>query len=242
MNKHYCFTDLHGCYDLWNQIKNYCDETDTLYFLGDAIDRGSDGAIIMEELLKDKRVIYLKGNHEDIAAVCLSDYLRGETGSVGWWFANGGKPTWDSLSMWGDDALTDLAKKLNKLPESAIYTNTKGQRIFLSHAGTCIDKTEEEMRTIDRTKYPYIWGRNHIYREWNKSEEYEDWYVVHGHTPVQYVASTLGQPIKTEVLTYADGHKIDLDLSSIDSGKVALFDLDEMKVEKYFYDLSFILM
>lgn len=64
MNKHYCFTDLHGCYDLWRQIKNYCDETDTLYFLGDAIDRGPDGVVLMEELLKDKRVIYLKGNHE----------------------------------------------------------------------------------------------------------------------------------------------------------------------------------
>ena len=65
MNKTYAITDLHGMLNFWEQISEYCDETDTIYFLGDAIDRGVDGLRVMESLLKDKRVIYLLGNHEE---------------------------------------------------------------------------------------------------------------------------------------------------------------------------------
>ena len=35
--------DIHGCYDLWIQIKKELKEDDFLYFLGDAADRGQDG-------------------------------------------------------------------------------------------------------------------------------------------------------------------------------------------------------
>ena len=33
MNKVYACSDLHGMYNLWKQIKEYCDETDTIYYL-----------------------------------------------------------------------------------------------------------------------------------------------------------------------------------------------------------------
>jgi serine/threonine protein phosphatase 1 len=71
MYKTYAFSDVHGIYDLWAQIRDYCDETDTIYFLGDACDRGEDGIRIIIELLQDKRVKYIKGNHEDMLT-----YLR----------------------------------------------------------------------------------------------------------------------------------------------------------------------
>ena len=50
----YAFTDIHGNYNLWLAIKNYCKEDDEIFFLGDAIDRGPDGIKIMQELFKDK--------------------------------------------------------------------------------------------------------------------------------------------------------------------------------------------
>ena len=43
----YAFTDLHGQYEFWKQIKEFCQPDDKLYFLGDAADRGSDGVRIM---------------------------------------------------------------------------------------------------------------------------------------------------------------------------------------------------
>ena len=60
MYKTYACSDLHGLYPLWEQIKHYCDETDTIYFLGDAIDRGPDGIKILLEMLYDSRVIFLR--------------------------------------------------------------------------------------------------------------------------------------------------------------------------------------
>ena len=40
---HYVTTDLHGNGLLWRKIKEKLNIDDTLYFLGDAIDRGPDG-------------------------------------------------------------------------------------------------------------------------------------------------------------------------------------------------------
>ena len=66
MGKIYVSSDWHGCGDVAKRALNYLKEDDTLYFLGDAIDRGNDGANMMLDLLEDSRVIYLKGNHEDL--------------------------------------------------------------------------------------------------------------------------------------------------------------------------------
>ena len=41
---------------------------------------------------------------------------------------------------------------------------------------------------------------------------------------------------KEEIYVYADGHKFDLDIGSFESCKIALFNLDTLEVEKYFYD------
>ena len=62
----YASADWHGCYWIWEKIKEILKPDDTLYFLGDAADRGSDGWQIIKELLNDSRIIYLKGNHEDL--------------------------------------------------------------------------------------------------------------------------------------------------------------------------------
>ena len=51
------FTDLHGNYKLWNKIKNYYKDDDTLIFLGDACDRGKDGIKIIQELLNHEQML-----------------------------------------------------------------------------------------------------------------------------------------------------------------------------------------
>ena len=65
----YCFTDIHGMYELYKKIMDYCKGEDpeaTIIFLGDAADRGPEGYRIMKELLENPHVVYLKGNHEDM--------------------------------------------------------------------------------------------------------------------------------------------------------------------------------
>ena len=69
MHDVFFFTDIHGMYDLYRAIIDYCIEQDpecVIVFGGDACDRGPHGYKIMHELLAHPQVIYLKGNHEEI--------------------------------------------------------------------------------------------------------------------------------------------------------------------------------
>lgn len=244
MNKTYVCTDLHGMRSLWEQIKNYCDETDTIYFLGDAADRGEDGLKLMKDLLADKRVKYLKGNHEDMLVLVGLDIFNGAFESMDLLISNGGAQTLrDFLSMEDTKEQIKLIKTLDALPLTAEYTNTKGQNIFLSHAGTAFDYTEEEIKNMVFNRY--LWDRTHICREWTNDPKYENTIMVHGHTPTQILKEKLNEcqqfsdkeHIKytgKNVITYCNGHKIDLDLGSFATGFAALFDLDEMKVVNYF--------
>jgi calcineurin-like phosphoesterase family protein len=54
----YVFSDLHGRKDLWLKAnKEVLGPNDTIYFLGDAADRGPDGWEMIKTLLDDERVI-----------------------------------------------------------------------------------------------------------------------------------------------------------------------------------------
>ena len=89
-------TDLHGNYTLWEQIKNFLKEDDTLIFLGDAIDRGSRGFEIFKELLEDERVVFLKGNHEDMMYNSFTSIGPAGTEFFKEWLSNGGQATLDN--------------------------------------------------------------------------------------------------------------------------------------------------
>ena len=219
MNKTYCFTDIHGNYNLWKQISEYCDETDKIYFLGDAIDRGPHGLKIMSELLKDPRVIYLKGNHEDFFAEIGSEIIRGRMLNASLWEQNGGTHTIEDLLKLSGKSQLHLIEKVDALDYLVYYKNKKGQTIILSHAGVTPGRIY--------TKHDLLWDRLHFIDKWPEDEVYKNYYVVHGHTPVQYFK-------ETEVRYYCDGHKIDLDLCTALTDRVALFDLDTLTVEKVF--------
>ena len=50
---HYAISDIHGCYDKYISMleKIGFNDGDTLYFLGDAVDRGPDGVKILLDTL-----------------------------------------------------------------------------------------------------------------------------------------------------------------------------------------------
>lgn len=238
MNKTYAFTDLHGMYSLWEQIRDFCDESDKLIFLGDACDRGDDGLKIIKELLLDKRVTYIKGNHEDFLEDIGAEVADERYGSTPLWRMNGGFQTLQDFEKLSDSSKLWYIRQMSKLATMIEYTNTKGQKILLSHAGFTPTLEPPE----DKVEH-YYWDREHVWSDWWPSEEkYKETYIIHGHTPVQSLRPKL-QRVRHEFvqdgilgpITYCLGHKIDLDVASFDSGCVVLFDLDEMKVAKKFY-------
>jgi serine/threonine protein phosphatase 1 len=234
MDKHYCCSDFHGMYELWSQIRDYCDDTDTIYFLGDACDRGPDGMKIMLELLLDDRVQYIMGNHEEfvLRAILYEEFDL--------WTMNGGYETIKDFSKLSNKEILKLKEQLENMPIELNYINTKGQKIILNHSGY-IKNGKTEMITFGDFN-PYLWDRRQLTHPWENKGQY----IIHGHSPVQFlreelnsVAEFYNRPLIPtdiiEVTEYCDGHKIDIDLGSYNSHKAALFDLDELKVEKYFY-------
>lgn len=228
MNKVYAFSDLHGMYNLWEQIKNYCDKSDTLIFLGDAADRGPDGLKIIKELLADKRVIYLKGNHEEFLTEVGLELLEGRTMGIPLWKENGGEPTYNALLAEPEESARKLLRRIKRLPETMEYTNKKGQNILLSHAGCPITGLYEYR--LSGKKINYLWDREHLsWDPYHKNEiDEKTSYVVHGHTPTPLLSKFMLMPVsnKCEVYFYCEGHKVDIDLGCFATNKIALLDLD----------------
>lgn len=222
MKRTLAFSDIHGNYKLWEAIKNYYDDNDTLIFLGDAIDRGDDGIKIMQEMFADARVSYILGNHEEL----LLEYVNQGTEhqiSLGKQalLANGGLSTMTAfvnLSLQEQEELIDNLK--NKTFYNIIYINKEKKNIFLSHAG-CDIKT---LFSVDNEDL--LWDRKHIANTQSWDPKFKYWYIVHGHTPVQNV--NIGKII-LEIDRYCGGHKINIDLGTPSSNTIAVLDLDTLK-------------
>ncbi|ALJ00842.1 metallophosphoesterase [Rufibacter tibetensis] len=97
----YAISDIHGC----NKTFRYMVEeeinlqtSDTLYLLGDYIDRGPDSKGVIDFIMELRRngyqVITLWGNHEDMMLHALES-----SGYTDNWFFNGGKETLKSFGV-----------------------------------------------------------------------------------------------------------------------------------------------
>lgn len=241
----YVATDWHGIKDIADQILDYLKPEDELYFLGDAIDRGPDGLYIMNKLLKDPRVTYLLGSHEDLMLMCVPDFIEGHFEYAADWYQNGGEVTWKQMELsFTDTEKLWFCKQIRCMPRYVNITNTRGQHILLSHAGYDPWVTDKEA-LMWGIKDRYVWDRKHIHSspEPFKQEKWKDTYVIHGHTTVLTKHfrggedATLPETKDIKAVHYADGHKICLDLCTAATGRAVLFDLDTFE-EIYFRDIT----
>lgn len=225
----YACADLHGCWNLWEQIKKFCKEDDTIYILGDCIDRGPDGFGILQDVLNDPRVIMLCGNHEDMMADALEeekDWGMGD--SCMWmWFNNGGCVTYDSWQEAGRDF--SWIEKIRALPTHATYTNKDGIKILMSHSGV-VPKDGWELGDCGRKAL--LWDRDCIRaKHWHRADNE---IVVHGHTTSIHLLEKLNILEESDILNpliikYCEKHKIDIDLCSHYTGICTLIDLDSLQ-------------
>lgn len=253
----YATSDWHGCGDVAMKVFDFLKEDDTLYFIGDAIDRGPDGIKLLNKLLTDSRVIFLKGNHEEFMESCLPDMIEGRFSFAHIWLGtNGGDKTWDAMKHLSDESKMWYVHKIHKMPLKVVYDSPLGHTVILEHAGY-------SPFAMPRRSHDSLWDRDHFYDSWNEDfgtegKDPKHTFLVHGHTPVQYLKFSYGykgQPEittkeeleikrqwfengiidwKPEILRYCDGHKFDIDMCTILSGRVALLDLDTF--ESIYFD------
>lgn len=156
----YAMSDLHGCYDKFIGMlkKIHFSETDTLYILGDIVDRGADGIRLLLYLAERKNVICLRGNHDHTAFRMLK-YLKSPADSpfadrlienFQLWFYDGGNPTFEAFKKLSEQAKKKVIAYLDSLPLFDEIT-VADRRFFLSHTGS--DKKNAKSRFVPYRRF-----------------------------------------------------------------------------------------
>lgn len=233
----WCGADWHGDYSMYVQTKQIMQPEDTLYYLGDAVDRLSCSLKLFLALMRDPQVHFLMGNHEDMMYRCLCeesfDNLDQEL-----WFINGGRITYNQIySIENELLIQEIYEHIIKLYNSpyCIPVEYNGKIFYLSHAGFSF-ANGDKLQTID-----YLWDREHILNI--NYPIIKDTYIIHGHTPVQSIPWNIKKG-KKEIEYYAP-NKIDIDLGTYRTHMAALLPLNDIEHpiylktnEKYQYDLD----
>ena len=68
----YVISDVHGMGEKFDALLKILSSADTVYVLGDVIDRGPDGIRILQTIMHDQRFKMILGNHEHM----MMDFLE----------------------------------------------------------------------------------------------------------------------------------------------------------------------
>lgn len=169
----YVMSDIHGNYEKYIQaIKTInLQDDDTLYVLGDVVDRGENPCKILLDMMCRLNVIPLIGNHEDMAISLLSKLIKETQGDSSdsfnqdfiasklTWCKNGGESTLEEfkkLSLENKQAVLDYLEEFEWYKEVSV----NGQDYILVHAG--LDKFKRTKKLSDYKLNELIYGRKQI--------------------------------------------------------------------------------
>ncbi len=227
----YCVSDIHGCYDRYKTLLDSLKNSDTLYVLGDVIDRGPHGVKILQDMMVRPNVVPILGNHEVTAAMCLPWLMEeitdasiqrltgGQLAGAQEWLANGGAPTLKALQGLSQEERQDI---LDYLREMALYEEVEvdGRSFVLTHAGLdhfAPDKPLEEYELED-----FLFDRPAPERVY-----WPDKTLIFGHIPTRALWKAVGAPAKDDIF-HAAGF-IDIDCGCGFGGRLGRLCLDTME-------------
>ena len=166
----YCMSDIHGEIDRYKAMLekiNFSDD-DTMYILGDVIDKKPYGVDILLDIMARPNVKMIMGNHENLA---LADLFYRVDGVRLLWLSNGGGSTRKDLLYHRPlKEMNKVLRYLRDLPDH-LEIEVKGRVFHLVHGYVGKDTDER------------IWGRPDIYAE----APFEDKTVIIGHTPTIFL-------------------------------------------------------
>ena len=226
----YVMSDLHGCYDKYIAMlkKINLKNDDTLYILGDVIDRGLDGIKILLDMMTHHNIVPLLGNHEYMAYKVLSK-LNVEITEDNYdkqidkktmdifqdWLFNGGYETQKAFTM-----LNHVKRKrvLEYLEEFLLYEiiEVNGRKFVLVHAGFDHFSPDKDFEEYDINDM--LWARCDYDKVY-----FEDMILVTGHTPT----FTIDEEHNGKILI--KNNHINVDCGAVFDRKLGCICLDTME-------------
>ena len=173
--RQFAISDIHGCVKTFKALLDKIEfqKIDTLYLLGDYIDRGPDSKGVIDHILELQangfQVQSLRGNHEQMMLEAAHDEEE-----IRLWVRNGGTHTIESFQV---DHINDVSSVYIDWLKALPFYFMDEQFLFV-HAGISFEKE----RPLQE-RYDMLWKRR-----WYDLID-KDWLgerlIIHGHTPTK---------------------------------------------------------
>ena len=186
----YAISDIHGNWKRYKAFKSKLCLSDTVYVLGDVIDKGKDGIDILVDMINDGRFIILMGNHEHLMYSYLKA-IRNENWDVAsyyediWLYTNGGNNTYDQYCDLSDHLKEQIDTLFENMPIIMPDVIVNGRHFCLVHSTPGKYRGKETL-TIKETGdnlgnvVPFIWDR--VFIENGRKLLDDERIVIGGHT------------------------------------------------------------
>ncbi len=226
----YAMSDIHGMYDRYLAMLEQIgfSEEDTLYVLGDVVDRGPEPMKVLQDMASRDNVYLLKGNHEGMASYVLHKLnveITAENAAtymdetlmraIVEWQMNGGNVTMRQFRALSAAERLDILDYMDDTPLYEVVS--AGDRTFvLLHSG--LGNFAEGKRLSQYTYDELTCMRPDYERQYDHDSSI---CIVSGHTP------TLAVTGKPEI--YQSHNNILIDCGAAFGGRLACLCLDTMR-------------
>lgn len=220
----YVSSDLHGCIDKYEKLLERIKLTDkdTLYLLGDYVDRGPSGLNILLGISENNNIVALRGNHDDTAYRFLkainekSPLLKTEkfVEAMSLWLDDGGDTTFEEFKKLEQAERDKVLAILQQLPLFE-EINIAGKDFFLSHT------VSDKKTFLDENRWKlddFIWGEPEYEKCYKK-----DLTIVTGHTPTSFIDERYAGKI------YKANNHIAVDCGAVYGNRLGCICLDTME-------------
>ena len=212
----YVMSDIHGNLKRFRSVLEQINlqPEDTLYVLGDVLDRNPYGFSVLHRLMQMPNAVMLLGNHEHMMLSALADpddeYL------MQMWYRNGGDITHQQWKKLPTASRQAMLRYLNRLPVNVEVT-VQGKEYLLVHGGP------EDGWDADNSPYPDK-VTHAVWQRLDPDVVYSERTIIFGHTPTVYYQ--LGRPMRI----WYGRNMIGIDCGcAYDAGRLACLRLEDGK-------------
>lgn len=207
----YCMSDIHGEHDRYIAMLEHIrfSDADTLYIIGDVIDRYPGGVDILRDIMSRPNVHMILGNHEAMMLDAFSAHVGAE--ARGLWKQNGGNRTYkEMVYILSLEDRQRILRYVQDLPDH-LFLEVNGKQYRLVPGLPAFDR------------FNRIWGRPSR----DAQPPFPGMTTIVGHTPTAYLNGDDGEPLR---IWHGNGI-IDIDCgcgNKTDLRRLACLRLDDM--------------